>query len=114
MIVAVAASSACPQKRWFIEAQGVPPLAKDTTVGRTIVVTASREPEIEVGRQGGGGWLQSTPVQPTTWPGTGRYVIPRDAQLGRVAISKSCGAGCNECIPPHDGSEYIRIDAVEP
>jgi hypothetical protein len=113
VLLALAAVAACPQKAWFLDAQAPQP-AKDTTRARVIVVTASREPSIEIGKPGGGGWLRGEPMAPATWPGTARYLVPFDSQLGRVSISVSCGAGCMECIPPRDGTEYVRIDGVEP
>jgi len=111
VLLALVAVAACPQKAWFLDAQA-PPNAKDTTRVRIVTISASREPDVDIGKPGGGGWLHGQPMEPTTWPGTGRYFVPFDSQLGRISISKSCGAGCMECIPPRDGTEYVRLDAV--
>jgi hypothetical protein len=109
----IAGVAACPEKRWFIEPPVMPPVAKDSNIRRVITVTASREPEVHVERKGGGGWELATPMDPVAWPGAGRYLINAHQQLGRVAITQRCSGGCNECIPPRDGSEYIRIERAE-
>jgi hypothetical protein len=113
VILGAAIGLACPTKKWFIDPPQVPPVAKDANIRRIITVTASREPEVMVERKGGGGWEPATPMEPITWPGSGRYLVDAHQQLGRVAITQSCGGGCNECIPPRDGSEYIRIDRAD-
>ena len=113
MFLLAAMSLACPTKKWIIEPSQVPPVAKDSNIRRVITVSASREPEVMVERKGGGGWVPATPMEPMTWPGSGRYLIEAHQQLGRVSISQSCGSGCNECIQPRDGREFIRIDRAD-
>ncbi len=110
LLVAALSTLACPQKRWFVEAQ-VPPEGKDTKLERSVTVTASREVALDIGHDGD--WHEAEPIAPATWPGTAQYRVPAGIQLGRVRIEKACSAGCSECIPPRDGSEYIRIDRVE-
>ena len=110
MLVAALSTLACPQKRWFVEAQ-VPQNGKDTAFERTVTVTASRAVELDIGHDGD--WHNAEPIAPATWPGTARYRVPKGIQLGRVQITKDCAGGCSECIPPHDGSEYIRIERVD-
>lgn len=110
VLLAALSTLACPQKRWFVEAQ-VAPGAKDTSVERVVTVTASRAVQLDIGHDGD--WHEAQPIAPATWPGTAQYVVPKGIQLGRVRIEKDCGAGCSECIPPRDGSEYIRVDRFE-
>ena len=110
VLVAALSTLGCPQKRWFVEAQ-VPPDGKDTGFERIVTVTASREVELDIGHDGD--WHNATPMTPVTWPGTATYVVPSGIQLGWVKITNNCSGGCSECIPPRDGSEYIRIDRVE-
>jgi hypothetical protein len=110
VLVAALLALACPQKRWFVEAQ-VPPAGKDTKLERVVTVTASRSVALDIGHDGD--WHNADPIAPATWPGTAQYRVPAGIQLGRVRIEKACSGGCSECIPPRDGSEYIRIDRVE-
>ncbi|MBA3464285.1 MAG: hypothetical protein H0T46_30310 [Deltaproteobacteria bacterium] len=113
VILGAATLVGCPTKKWVIEPAQVPPVAKDSNIRRVITVSASREPQVMVERKGGGGWEPATPMEPLTWPGSGRYQIDAHQQLGRVSISQSCGSGCIECIPPRDGREFIRIDRAD-
>ncbi|MBL9013610.1 MAG: hypothetical protein JNL83_05520 [Myxococcales bacterium] len=110
VLVAALLCLACPQKRWYVEAQ-VPANGKDTKVERTITVTASREPQVDIGHDGD--WRPAEPIAPATWPGTAQYRVPAGTQLGRVRITDDCAGGCRECIPPRDGSEYIRVERVD-
>jgi hypothetical protein len=110
VLVAALTTLACPQKRWYVEAQ-VPPAGKDQAFERVVHVTATREAQVDIGDDGN--WRPASPVTPVTWPGTGTYVVPKGVKLGRVQITYNCGAGCSECVPPRDGSEYIRIDRIE-
>ena len=110
VLVAALVGLGCPEKRWYVDAQ-VPPNGKDTNLERVVTVTASREVELDIGHDGD--WHRAEPQQPVTWPGTASYVVPKGLQLGRVQITNVCSGGCSECIPPHDGSEYIRVDRVE-
>ena len=110
VLVAALSTLACPQKRWYVEAQ-VPPTGKDTKVERTITVAASREAQVDIGHDGN--WRPAEPIAPATWPGIAQYRVPAGTQLGRVQITNDCGGGCSECIPPRDGSEYIRVERVD-
>ena len=110
VLLAALTALACPQKRWYVETQ-VPPAGKDTAFERIVTVSASREVQLDIGDDGN--WRPAPPVAPVTWPGTATYVVPKGVKLGRVQITKVCAGGCSECIPPRDGSEYIRIDRVE-
>lgn len=110
VLVAALCTLGCPQKRWFVEAQ-VPPDGKNTAQTRIVTVTASREVTLDIGHDGD--WHPAQPIAPATWPGTASYVVPKDLQLGWVRIQKDCSGGCSECVPPRDGSEYIRIDRIE-
>jgi hypothetical protein len=111
VIVGAAASIATPQKKWNLDAV-LSAEAKDATRARTIVVSASREPELYTRRRET--WDQIRPKTPvTTWPGTVSYDIPAGTEIDRLVIAKGCGGGmCSgKCAVP-DG-EYIRVDRVD-
>ena len=110
VLLAALTTLACPQKRWYVEAQ-VPPAGKDQGFERIVTVSASREVQLDIGDDRN--WRPAAPAGPVTWPGTAMYVVPKGVKLGRVQITNDCGGGCSECVPPRDGSEYIRIDRVE-
>ncbi len=111
VIAGAAASIATPQKKWSLDAT-LTADAKDSTRARVLVVSASREPGLDVQR--GNTWDRIRPRQAVgTWPGTATYDVPAGSQIERFAISHGCGGSlCSgDCKVP--GDEYIRIDRVD-
>jgi hypothetical protein len=111
VIVGAAASIATPQKKWSLDA-ALSADARDSARARTLVVSATREPELYVRRHDS--WDQIHPKAPaTTWPGTVSFDVPAGTHIDRLVIENGCGGGlCSgKCVPP-DG-EYIRIDRVD-
>lgn len=111
VIVGAAASIATPQKKWNLDAV-LGADAKDTTRARTLVVSATREPELYVRRRET--WDRIQPKTPaTTWPGTVSYDVPAGTDIDRLVIAAGCGGGLcsSKCVPPE--GEYVRIDRVD-
>ena len=111
VIVGAAASIATPQKKWNLDAV-LPADATNATRARSLVVSATREPELYVRRGQSYDRIQPK-TSPATWPATVTYDVPAGTDIDRLVVAKGCGAGlCSgKCVPPAD--EYVRVDRVD-
>lgn len=112
VVLGAAASIATPQKKWTVDAD-IPSAASDATRGRTLTVSASREPELFLRR--GETWERARPTAiPQAWPATVTFEVPSGTGIDRLLVEHGCGGGlCSgKCDVPE--GEYVRIDRVAP
>ncbi len=106
IIIAALATMATSRKSWVVEAT-LPP--NDATKARIVVVEASYVPEVSTADG------RATPLGPTSWPGTGRFLVRSGVAITQVYVSEKCnGSMCKKCEAPRDAKvRVVSIDPVE-
>jgi hypothetical protein len=107
IVVAAVAAMATSKRKWHVPAT-LPPDA--ATGARIYTVEASLEPVFRISSTP----YHLKPMEPATWPGKARYLVPSDARVEVVELYGTCSGGfCGGKTVCEPEGSYIRVASVE-